>query len=870
MDIVTVTMQAAQKVTAGQAVRITKSPTTPGSPATAVSPAVAPAVPQSNNPSDETLHTLPFFGIALQTADAKAKVDVQIGGVVAGGLGPGKSGAVGVNSSGKLVRANARDKDDACINACISAPNWIGDCDASGMVTIRPRRDTRLNVLDFGAAGDGKADDTDALQDALDCAMRLGRMTDDPLSDGKVVYLPPGDYRITKPLVVSNGCILEGAGFGSRGTTRIIADVKYRADDVTAPPGVAADFNLSTRTNPCKPPPGSVNRPGIGGSIGQVGTEAGKETIYCAIALTGSWTGPPERGRADYAVLRQFTLESSPPQGTDAPKFYQAPQMDGVRVLAHGPWIEKVRVASFRRNGITIYAGDAPGSTPQVNANLTQIRDCLIYGHGQHGLDIGSGGNDETNVILAMNVSATANGRDGIHDESRFGCTFVSCHTDGNKHRNISCERPGSSTYSAYLGCYAEGNAPAVFKGPIAVVGGDMDITPDSTYWGYGTVRGGHGPSVLKVTNNFSEVQLYRNVSGGIDLDKGEQNTGGILPNGQPSKAQGYLYEAQNAGHTLGTDPGHPSREPDWKTTKGSLTQDGTKDGGVTWKCLGECPPKIVTSNTLGSNADSTIIQDMQSVTMDGKLQPVDGDSLFRTQVQVSRNSDDPRIGRIETSLLSDGKTFHTYYQTAYENGPRPGALMLPEAWIGRFDNNGERRICVVYSGTPFDTLAGSSNFYRPGDLILNGLRDAVRDGPIGWAVKAACGRRSAEDCKDWAPNTHYHIGQTVKPTPPNGFLYRLTAYKTRGPLNPHDNISGQSQPPSWNRDLAQHVGVVTEDNCLEWETLYDLNENKWCIEPIPQGVAGQENSNATEIGQLKRDFNALLDKLRAAHLLGE
>ncbi|WP_380286403.1 glycosyl hydrolase family 28-related protein [Kitasatospora purpeofusca] len=48
-------------------------------------------------------------------------------------------------------------------------------------------------MLDFGAAGDGKADDTDALQDALDCAMRLGTMTDNPLSDGKVVYLPPGD-----------------------------------------------------------------------------------------------------------------------------------------------------------------------------------------------------------------------------------------------------------------------------------------------------------------------------------------------------------------------------------------------------------------------------------------------------------------------------------------------------------------------------------------------------------------------------------------------------------------------------------------------------------------------------------------------------
>lgn len=879
MDIatVTVTMQAAQKVTAGQAVRITKSPTTPGSPATAVSPAVAPAVPQSNNPpSDETLqtlHTLPFFGIALQTAAATAKVDVQIGGVVAGGLGPGKPGAVGVNSSGKLVRANAvrvRKNDPTKAKVCISAPNWIGDCDASGMVTIRPRRDTRLNVLDFGAAGDGKTDDTDALQDALDCAMRLGKMTDEPVSDGKVVYLPPGDYLISKPLVVSNGCILEGAGLGFRGTSRIIADVA----------GEKADFNLSTRTNPLEPPPHDPPiTPGIGGSIGKVGVGAG-ETVYCAIALTGYYTDLPDRGRADYAVLRQFTLESKPLQrrGTPTPPLYQVPQMDGVRVMAHGPWIEQVRVAGFRRNGITIYASYPPGFKPLVNANLTQIRDCLIFGNGQHGLDIGSEGKDNTNAMLVMNVSAKDNGRDGIHDASYLGCTFVSCHTETNQHRNISSESDGA--FSVYVGCYAEEDAPAVFKGGyIAVVGGDMDITPDSTYWGYGAVRGGPGPSVLKVTNNYSSVQLYRNVVGGIDIDKGELRTGGILRNKNPSKAQGYRYEAQTAGRTIGTDSAHPNREPDWKTTKGSLTQDGTQEGGVTWLCLGKLDPTVVTSNTLGNNGNSRIIQDFQSMTVDGNLEDA-GSSLFRTEVHPApdpapdpANPLEPRNplrGRIETSLLS-GEQFHTYYQTAYENGPRPGALMLPEAWIGNI-NYGERRICVVTGGTPFQVPVGSSNFYLPGDLILNAVRDTGREGPIGWTVKAACGRGKNRNsgCMDWGPGKHYHIGQTVRPTHPNGFLYRLTAYATGGPLNPKDNVSGQQDP--WNNQ-PQSAGSLTRDKDLIWQTLYDLDDlddtaKQKCLEPLPQRAEKQTNSNAETIDQLKADFNALLDKMRKAHLL--
>lgn len=819
-------MKAAQRINAGQAVRTTGSRT--------VTPATAEA---------EKFHTGPFFGVALETAlRANDPVKVQVSGLFTlRSLGPEvgsvpRFGAVGINSSGQLVRAASKE--------CVSAPNWIGDCDASGTVTIRPRRDTRLNVLDFGAVGNGKtdenADDADAIQSALDCAMRLGT------TDGSVVYLPPGEYRIKKPLVISNGCILEGAGLAYHDeTSRILADVK------------SGNFNLSVSTK-----------------IGEVGGGTARETVYCAIALVGYGTGlamRPPRGRADYAVLRQLALHSIPAQGTPAATF-QAPQMDGIRVMATGACIERMSVVSFRRNGIEISSSEV---APVVNASGVQIRDCRLTSNGQNGLDIGSLGNDNASTILVTNVDASSNGRDGICDNSRLGCTFVSCHTAANKHRNISCERP-SSSYSVYLGCYAEIDAPAVFKGPIAVVGGDMDITPDSTYWGYGPVRGGHGPSALKVLNNFSKVQYYRGVIGGIDIDKGEQTTPPPPKPGQPTpKALGYLFEAKVGGHTLGASLANPTGMPrEWFTevpTFGGLTQDGAKGDGVTWECLGPCPPSPVTSNTLGSNVNPAIIQDIQSMMVDGKLQPVGGDSLFRTEVRTDLPSD-ARRGRIETSLLS-GTPFHMYYQTAYENGPVPGALMLPEAWIGQFDH-GERRIGVVYSGNPYTTTVGSCNFYSPGDLILNAYNDATRQGPIGWAVAAACGRGSEGHCKPWVPGTHYSIGQTVKPRPPtpaNGFLYRLKAYREDGlnprPLNPHLNVSGQSEP-RW----SQTVGDKTEDKCLEWQTLYDLDDpaNKKYLEPIPQCVPDQKDSHALDIDHLRADFNALLAKLRAAHLLGE
>jgi hypothetical protein len=64
------------------------------------------------------------------------------------------------------------------------------------------------NVQDRGAKGDGKADDTEAIQNAVD------------YSEG-AVYFPPGTYRITKPIVI------DLARFGFRhvrgeGTARIV------------------------------------------------------------------------------------------------------------------------------------------------------------------------------------------------------------------------------------------------------------------------------------------------------------------------------------------------------------------------------------------------------------------------------------------------------------------------------------------------------------------------------------------------------------------------------------------------------------------------------------------------------------------------
>ncbi|MBM3880030.1 MAG: hypothetical protein FJ387_09975 [Verrucomicrobia bacterium] len=65
----------------------------------------------------------------------------------------------------------------------------------------RPDRPDRLNVRDFGAAGDAKTDDTAAFRAALKAAAAQG---------GNAVFLPPGNYLIADTLDVPENVVLEG------------------------------------------------------------------------------------------------------------------------------------------------------------------------------------------------------------------------------------------------------------------------------------------------------------------------------------------------------------------------------------------------------------------------------------------------------------------------------------------------------------------------------------------------------------------------------------------------------------------------------------------------------------------------------------
>jgi hypothetical protein len=160
------------------------------------------------------LRTRPFLGIVIDAVAQNATASVIEYGPVhpdISALSPGVACAVGTNVNGEPVRSTDP--------GCVSAPNWLGDCDASGTITIRPRCEPYLNVLDFGAIPDCDLDGNgtpcaDAIQAAIRALAAFGAGT---------VYFPAGytqtgangdkafGYRIEKTIEVDRAVACVGA-----------------------------------------------------------------------------------------------------------------------------------------------------------------------------------------------------------------------------------------------------------------------------------------------------------------------------------------------------------------------------------------------------------------------------------------------------------------------------------------------------------------------------------------------------------------------------------------------------------------------------------------------------------------------------------
>ena len=119
-----------------------------------------------------------------------------------------KGVAIGVGDTVRLEKA--ADDDVACL---------VDLVDLEFIPTPVARPAGSLSVLDFGARGDGTADDTAAL---MQCVAEAA-------SRGGTVWVPAGDYKLTGDIIVPSGVTIQGAGLWH---TTFVGDVSLygRAD----------------------------------------------------------------------------------------------------------------------------------------------------------------------------------------------------------------------------------------------------------------------------------------------------------------------------------------------------------------------------------------------------------------------------------------------------------------------------------------------------------------------------------------------------------------------------------------------------------------------------------------------------------------
>ena len=132
------------------------------------------------DPAAATVLTLSADGGAVQRLTATAATPWEARFAIPAGLRPGQY---------RLRISNGHGGEAAVADA--------------GMLRVAPPEawsERPFNVRDFGAVGDGRADDTPAVQKALDAAGR----------DGGVVYFPRGRYQMTGTVTIPRGVRLRG------------------------------------------------------------------------------------------------------------------------------------------------------------------------------------------------------------------------------------------------------------------------------------------------------------------------------------------------------------------------------------------------------------------------------------------------------------------------------------------------------------------------------------------------------------------------------------------------------------------------------------------------------------------------------------
>ncbi len=238
-----------------------------------------------------------------------------------------------------------------------------------------------INVKDFGAVGDGRTDDTDALQRAIDSTGGFAR-----------VLIPGGTYLVSASLVLADGIILMGEGMGI--TTLKIPDQHNAAMTglVRTPYGVSSryvsvrDLTLDGNLENQNPPE-------------QYG-------FYCGVT--------PSQPESDFDISC-FRVEAR-----------------GFSYYGFDPHEVTTRLML---TDCVSHDNGRDGFTLDSTVN-TILRGCISYNNGRHGINLVTGSRA---CILSQNI-CYGNGSNGIMVQNRSqGNQIIGNIVTGNSGDGIAC-----------------------------------------------------------------------------------------------------------------------------------------------------------------------------------------------------------------------------------------------------------------------------------------------------------------------------------------------------------------------------------------------------------------------------------------------
>lgn len=263
---------------------------------------------------------------------------------------------------------------------------------------------------DFGAVGDGTTDDTLAFENAI---------YGSPPSAGKIcIFIPPGNYVLSKQIIPRRQIELVGAGMG-------VTRLTFR--DVTSIDGTMK---------------GAI-------ALGNGATFAAYNpapTTY-PVAASADYVA----GGADFSSIRQLEIfieytTSTRPAGFDY----------GIWCAARAN-IENVHVQNggfkFVAGDLTIGDGFLAG-----NANMCYVANCRSFDAPEHGFFVDGG---DANACTFLACKAFRPNKVGFYEASAFGNLYLGCLREGatgNFESSYKSVSEGGINKSLFAMCYDEGD----------------------------------------------------------------------------------------------------------------------------------------------------------------------------------------------------------------------------------------------------------------------------------------------------------------------------------------------------------------------------------------------------------------------------